>query len=91
MVASWDPTGDGYLHLLQEAKETKVISILRSKQKHLVQTSGEVEDAESKKASRSPAIQLNYPVRKVDNLDLTLKVRMCGFDFFVMKGFKFPP
>lgn len=69
----------------------KAISVLRSKQKHSVQTSGEVKDPGSKKASRSPSVQLNYPIQKIDNLDLIRKVKTFPFDFFGMKGFKFPP
>lgn len=59
--------------------------VLRSKQKHLVQTSGEVKDAEGKEASRSPSVQLNYPAQEIDNLDLTHKDKMFPFDSFGMK------
>lgn len=73
------------------AQGNKAISVLRSKQKILMQTSGEMEDAESKKASRSTLVQLNYPFQKTHDMYLTCKVKMFPFDFFGMKGFKFPP
>lgn len=69
----------------------KAFSVLRSKQRLLVQTSGEVENAESRKAGRSALVQLNYPFQTTDDMDLTCEVKIFPFDFFGMKGFKFPP
>lgn len=73
------------------AQGNKAISLLRSKQKLLVQTSGDVEDAKSKKASRSTLVQVNYPFQKTYDMYLTCKGKMFPFDFFGMKRFKFPP